>query len=54
MSLLMSWVSPEQTLQDCGGADLSGEGGMQRRCKVVAASGPTFSPVNFTWVTMYG
>lgn len=40
--------------QDCGGADLSGEGGMQRRRKVVAAAGTTFSPVNFTWVTMYG
>lgn len=54
VSLLVSWVSPEQTLQDCGGADLSGEGGMQRRRKVVAASAQTFSPVDFTWVTTEG
>lgn len=52
MSLLMSWVSPKQPLQDCAGANLSGEGGMQRRSKVAAASGLTFAPVDFTWFTM--
>ena len=34
MSLLMSWVSSKQALQDCAGANLSGEGGMQRQSKV--------------------
>lgn len=34
VSLLMSWVSPKHPLQDCAGANLSGEGGTQRRSKL--------------------